>query len=304
MNIKILRAHLEGPQRLSALHSKVSWPPQTTLRAGVGKLREVGVLERTTAAGSRFSATTVLTPAGREMIFVADVVERWLALSPTGPISADSDAAKGAVKALAGGWSSTLMRALANRPFTLTELDGMIPDVSYASLERRLVSMRFAGQIKPLKAEGRGTPYVVTEWLRRSIAPLAAAGRWERRHLGADSAPITDVEVEAAFMLALPLASMPPNASGTCMLAVQTESRECNSHGHDLSGVTVELEHGEVASCSAGVDQSPPTWALGTAEGWLNLVIDGDLETLRLGGGRPQLALSLINGLHIALFGA
>jgi DNA-binding HxlR family transcriptional regulator len=237
------------------------------------------------------------------MIFVADVVERWLAFSPTGPIPPDSDAAKGAVKALSGGWSSTLMRALANRPFTLTELDRLIPDISYPSLERRLVSMRAAGQIEPLEAEGRGTPYVVTEWLRRSIAPLCAAGRCERRHLDADTALITDVEVEAAFMLAMPLASMPPNATGTCMLAVQTGPNGCNDSGHDLSGVTVELEHGEVASCTPTVDQSPPTWALGTAEDWLDVVIDGDLAALRLGGARPELALSMVNGLHVALFG-
>ena len=302
LNARILRAHLDGPQRLTKLHEKIGWSAHTTLRAGIGKLRKAGAVERAGATGSGSSTATALTPAGRDMIFVADVVERWLAFSPTGPISPDSDAAKGAVKALSGGWSSTLMRALANRPFTLTELDRLIPDVSYPSLERRLVSMRATGQIEPLEAAGRGTPYVVTEWLRRSIAPLCAAGRCERRYLGADTAPITDVEVEAAFMLAMPLAPMPRNAAGTCMLAVQTESSECDGGGHDLSGVTVELERGEIASCTASVDQSPPTWALGTAEGWLDLVIDGDLTALRLGGTRPELALNMINGLHVALF--
>ena len=38
------------------------------------------------------------------------------------------------------------------------------------------------------------------------------------------------------------------------------------------------------------------------ADAWLDAVIDGRIEGLRLGGRYPQLALDLVAGLHLALF--
>jgi DNA-binding HxlR family transcriptional regulator len=302
LNALILRAHADGPLRLAGLNDKMGWAAHTTLRASLTNLLQVGALEKIKTGESRLAVENQLTAAGREMIFVADVVEAWLAASPDGPIAPDSEAAKGAVKALAGGWSSTLMRALAGRPFTLTELDSMIPRISYPALERRLARMRTTRQIEAVDAQGRGTPYVATDWLRQAIAPLCAAGRCERRHLPEKSAPITHVEVEAAFMLALPLVSLPESAGGNCMLVVQTEACKPRDGNRGLAGVTVEVERGRVVSCAARVVHGPPTWALGTAETWLDVVIDGQLENLRLGGARPELALDLVTGLHSALF--
>lgn len=303
LTARILRAHSNGPLRLSALHEQIGWSPHTTLRAAVNNLCGVGALAKGGNGDKRPSAATALTPAGEEMLQVADAIERWLAAAPMGPISPNSDEAKGAIKALAGGWNSTLMRALANKPFTLTGLDKLIPEVSYPSLERRLARMRATGQIEAVEAKDRGTPYLVTEWSRRAVAPLCVAGRCERRHLPHETAPITDVEVEASFMLTLPLAHLPPGSNGICMLAVQTVGNGCQEQGQNLAGVTVHVRRGEVVSCATQIAQSPPTWALGTAEDWLAVVIDGNLGELRFGGNRPQLAVDLVNGMHFALFG-
>ncbi len=303
LTARILRAHTDGPLRLSALHRQIGWSPHTTLRAAVTNLCRIGALEKGADGDARPSAATALTPAGEEMIVVADTIERWLAAAPAGPISPNGEEAKGAIKALAGGWNSTLMRALADRPFTLTRLDRMIPEVSYPSLERRLARMRATGQIEAVEAEDRGTPYLVTEWARRAIAPLCVAGRCERRHMPDATAPITDVEVEASFMLTLPLAHLPETTTGTCMLAVQTECDEPEEQGRDLAGVVVEMRRGEIVSCETQIKQSPATWALGTAESWLDVVIDGSFDELRFGGARPQIAVDLVNGMHFALFG-
>jgi len=302
LTARILRAHLDEPLRLSELHEQIGWSPHTTLRASVNNLRKAGALEKGDGS-SKPSAANTLTPAGKEMIDVADAIERWLEFAPGGPIPPNSEEAKGAIKALAGGWNSTLMRALANQPFTLTGLDRLIPHVSYPSLERRLTRMRATGQIEPVEAADRGTPYVVTEWTRRAVAPLCMAGRCERRHLPDTTAPITAVEVEASFMLSMPLAPLPESASGACMLAVQTEDEEAEEQGTDLAGVTVEVKGGQVVSCATKMKQNPPTWALGSAENWLDVVIDGCIGQLRFGGARPQLALDLVHGLHFALFG-
>lgn len=303
LNALILRAHADGPLRLTELQDRVGWSAQTTVRAAVSALRALDALTKIEVSASPHAVATALTPAGEEMLFVAGEVEAWLARSPDGPVPPQSAEARAAVKALAGGWSSTLMRALANRPFTLTELDSLIPDVSYPALERRMAWMRSTGQIEPVEKEGRGTPYVVTEWLRQAIAPLCAAGRCERRHMANRSGPITAVEVEASFLLALPLAPLRPDLSGTCMLAVQTDPVEPDEREPRLAGVTVEVKRGKIVSCAPTVSAEPSTWAVGAPETWLDVVIDGQIEDLRIGGANPQLALDLVTGIHLALFG-
>jgi DNA-binding HxlR family transcriptional regulator len=300
LNTRILRAHADGPQRLAELQEKVGWAAQTTVRAAISNLREVGALTKQPVGDSNYAVATTLSPAGEEMLLVADVVEAWLAVCPDGPIAPDGEEAKGAVKALAGGWSSSLMRVLAASPLTVSELASLIPDISYPSLERRVAWMRTTGQIEPVEKDGRGTPYTVTDWLRRAIAPLSVAGRCERRHLEAETGPITEVEVETSFLLALPLVPLRPGARGTCALVVQTEVPEPESPR--LAGVTAKVERGEIVSCQARIDREPATWAAGTPEAWLDAVIEGRIEDLRIGGAKPQLALDLVTGLHFALF--
>jgi DNA-binding HxlR family transcriptional regulator len=303
LNARILRAHAEGPLRLAELREKVGSPASTTLRVAVGALFDIGALTKHSGSDSGYGVSTALSPAGEEMLTIADAVDSWLELCPTGPIAPGGEEAKGAVKALAGGWGSRLVRALAGGPRTLTELHGLIPDVSYQSLERRISWMRATGQIEAVEKPGRGTPYGVTDWLRRAIAPLGVAGRCERRHLDAESGPITEVEVEASFLLALPLVPLRSSARGTCMLAVHTGPNGSEQEQLPLTGVTVEVERGAVVSCTPAVSQEPGTWAVGSPETWLDAVIDARIEDLRIGGVDPQLALDLVTGLHFALFG-
>jgi DNA-binding HxlR family transcriptional regulator len=304
LNTRILRAHTDGPHRLAELQERIGWSAQTTVRVAVSNLCEIGALTKQTVNSSPHAVATDLSPAGDEILFVADVIEAWLALSPDGPIAPDGEEAKVAIKALAGGWSSTLMRALANHPFTLTELASLIPEISYPALERRVSWMHATSQIEPVDKEGRGTPYVVTDWLRQAIGPLCAAGRCERRHMAAESGPITDVEIEASFLLATPIVPLDENTSGICMLAAHTDPIEPEEEGMRLAGVTVEVEWGRILSCAPEVGAEPPTWAVGTPEAWLDAVIDGRIDGLRIGGEKPQLALDLACGIHYALFGA
>lgn len=304
INARVLHAHAERPRQVAKLHAEIGWAAQTTLRASVAALREAGALVREAGGKTAYASKNRITPVGEELLFVAEVLERWLANGPDGPIAPSSDEAKGAVKALAGGWGSKLMRALASQPYSLAELHSLIPEMAYPSLERRLAKMKATNQVTPAPGPGRGTPYVVTEWLRQSIAPLCAAGRCERRHMSDSTAPITNVEVEAAFMLALPLAPLPRSTNGECLLAVHSGDGEPAANPrHSLSGVIVEVQSGKIVCCAAKVDESPPTWALGTAETWLDAVIDGQLDGLRFGGTKPMLPAALVHGLHLALFG-
>lgn len=303
LNAKILLVHRPGPLRLADMREEIGGSATTTLRTAAANLRDLGALRTVPVRGSKAGVANELTDTGEELLFVAEVVERWLAGAPEGPIDPGSKAAKVAVKSLAGGWSSALMRALAGEALSLTELDDLIPDVSYSSLERRLGRMRGSHQIEPGPGKGRGTPYVVTDWLRRSIAPLCAAGRCERRRMPRLAPPVTAIEVEAAFLLALPLVALPRRLRGACLLAVKTDGQEAENGKPPLAGVAVEVGSGKALSCMAEVTDLPSTWALGSPGTWFDVVIDGGIEGLRFGGASPQLGVDLALGLHFALFG-
>ncbi|HYJ22336.1 MAG TPA: hypothetical protein VEW07_09975 [Solirubrobacterales bacterium] len=287
---------------MAELLERIGWAAQSTVRAAIANLCELGALTKQAAGDSPRGVVTELSAAGQEILFVADEVEVWLARCPEGPIAPDGEEAKAAVKAFAGGWSSTLTRALVSGPITLTEMSGLIPEVSYPALERRIAWMRTTGQIEPVEKERRGTPYVVTDWLRHAVAPICAAGRCERRHMEGESARATSTEVEAAFMLAVPLVRPRPDAKGRCVLAVQVESGKPDDDDFQLAGVTVEVERGEIVSCAGEVGADPDGWAVGISTAWLDLALDGRTDELRIGGADPELALDLARGIHLAMF--
>jgi DNA-binding HxlR family transcriptional regulator len=302
LNARILRAHAHGSKRLAELQEQIGWAAQSTMRAAISNLCELGALEKQSVSYSPYAVATTLSRAGEEMLFVADEVEAWLTRCPAGPIDPDGEEAKAAIKAFTGGWSSTLTRALVSGPFTLTEMNAFIPNISYPALERRVSWMRTTGLIEPVKKRGRGTPYVVTDWLRHAVAPICAAGRCERRHLQRTSVRATNIEVEAAFLLAVPLTRLPLSAKGSCALVVQVGSGGSGDSDYHRTGVTVEVAHGEIVSCASEVASNPGTWAVGTSTTWLDVVLDGRTDKLQVGGPHPQLALDLAGGIHRALF--
>lgn len=301
LNARVLRAHAEGPKRLSELREAVGWSAESTIRAAIANLGDLGAVERVASTGPIRGTMTTITPAGEELLRVADALQAWLHRYPDRPLSLDSEEAKSAVKALAGGWSSALVRELATRPTTLGELNASLPDVSYPALERRLNWMRITGQIEPVEGEGRGVPYRPTEWLLRAIGPLTAAGRCERRYMSVEAPLVTDVEVEAALLLFLPLAPLPHDARGICQLGVQTDCSADPPGEPELAGVTVEVERGTIVAAAPGVSTEPQSWIVSTVDGWLDAVLDGRLDDMRPGGADLQLTIDLVAGLHLGL---
>lgn len=293
LNLLIIRALGERPMRLAALRKATGLPAQTTLRGHLGSLGEIGVLSKRPTEQMPYAVENELTPMGRDLLEVADHLEAWLQGAPEGPIPLESAAAKGAIKALIDGWGSTIMRSLAARPQSLTELDSRIAGLSYPALERRLSSMRIAGLVEAQSSRGAGTPYAVTPWARRGIVPLGAAGRCESLHMHGRTAPLSESDIEAAFLLATPLIGLRTAASGSCQLAVEQRAAI-------VAGVRVQVEHGAVVSCVSELEPAPGTYAVGSIETWFKAVRYGCADELRLGGGR-QLAEDLVLGLHTAL---
>lgn len=297
LNGLTLKALEDEPLRLSELRSRLGGPAQTTLRGHIAKLTELGALERRLSAGGGASLEIGLTEMGHELVLVTRVLERWLEQAPQGPIPLGSEAAKGTVRALAGGWESTMLRAFAARPLTLTQFDRLIGALSYPALERRLSAMRATGLVEPIESEA-GTPYAVSEWGRRGIGPISAAARFERRCLPAETPPLTPIDIEAAFMLAAPRVPLPSSADGVCHLVAETRSGE-----RRLAGVELAVDRGRIASCISRVNSSPRNWALGSSLGWLDALVLRSVERLRLGGDE-HLVSSIVFGLHDMLLDA
>jgi DNA-binding HxlR family transcriptional regulator len=294
LNFMILRALAEQPMRLADLRQATGLSAQTTLRGHLANLSEIGVLDKRPTSQMPYAVENELTDLGHDLLDVADRLECWLNQAPQGPISLETGAAKGVVKAFVDGWGSTIMADLATRPMSLTELDRRIADLSYPALERRLSSMRLAGLIEPRPADSAGTPYAVTEWARLGVVPLATATRCERVHLARRAPPLTHGDIEAAFMLALPLVGMPPDVAGSCQLQV-----EADAVVGERAGVRVEIERGKVVACASGFTSNAGAFAIGSASTWFVAIKDGKAELLSTDGS--QLAEGLVIALHSAL---
>ena len=296
-NAIVLRALEEGPTSLADLQGR-GGSPGSTLRARLKDLAKAGVIVARRSRGfPRGSAEYELTDAGEGLLVVAEIVEAWLGESPNGDQGLGGDGAKAAIGALAEGWSATLLRALAAKPLSVADLDSLIKAFNYPSLERRIAAMRHVGQVEARPMKGRETPYAVTTWLRRGVAPLLAAIRWECLYLNGSTVPVAGIDVEAAFLLAMPLLEFEPGLSGSCRLAVELPGRR----EQRLAGVLTSLEQGSVESCISRLDGSVDAWASGSIGAWFRALIDFDGESLELGGD-GRLARTLVVGLHEVLF--
>jgi DNA-binding HxlR family transcriptional regulator len=298
LNGVILRLLSTGPRRQGELRREAGSPAQGALRSHLKALEALGAIVRHRRGAFPGSAEYELAEAGRELRFVLLAVERWLAEAPEGPLGLREDAARAAIETLVEGWSSTLMRALAAGPLSLAELDGLVGTLDRPSLERQLEAMRLRGMVAAAPANGRGTPYAVTDWLRRGVAPIAAASRWEQRNAADGTAQIGRIDAEAGLMLAMPMARLPPTASGSCRLVVEF------SGGAEVrpAAVTVAANDGRVLSCVAGSEDAD-AWAVGPPSAWFRTAIEADPNHLELGGD-SRLARALLEGLFSALFSA
>jgi DNA-binding HxlR family transcriptional regulator len=280
LNVAVLKALGEKPLSLMELRRAAGSPPATTMRGHLRTLVRTGVVVKTRRNGFPGTLDFELGPPGAELLAVADVLDRWLGLSPNDPLPLGSPPARNAIKALAEGWNTSMVRALCAKRLSLTELSGLITSVSYPSLERRVTAMRLADLIEPCPGGGRSTPYAVTEWLRRSVAPLAAAVRWERRHADEAAPPLRRRDAEAVFLLALPLVRLDPDSEGSCRLVVEHGRGE----GQTLSGVTLSIREGQLSSCTSRLEGQAETWAVGPVSAWLDAIVDAEWSQLELGG--------------------
>jgi DNA-binding HxlR family transcriptional regulator len=293
LHVHILRALEEKPKGLLELHREVGAPPQSTMRVYTRTLEDLGVLERRRQNEFPATAEYSLTPAGESLLKVASLLQEWLLAAPEGPILLGSMAAKSSIKALAGGWSFNIVRAVAARPLSLTELNVLIPKVSYPTLERKLSTMRSAKLVEPQPGEGRGTPCGPTTWLRQAVIPLTSAAAWERKFASETTPPIGRLDVESAFLLSAPLIELDPGLSGRCRLSVEVRGGSSPA----LAGAIVRVENGKIASCTSRLDGDAKASASGSALAWMRQMNGGPSGQLEMTGDL-SLAMAVTQGLR------
>jgi hypothetical protein len=237
------------------------------------------------------------TPAGREFVFVGAVLEGWLNACPDGPVRIGEEAAP-TLATLLAVWSASVTHALAAGPRTLAEVREAVPTLGEELVEEYVTETRDAGLLEELVGEDGETRYEPTAWLRRSVAPLAAAARLEARHPPGDTAPIAVADVEAAFRLALPLLRLPGRVAGSCALLVELDDEVVGGP----AALTARVEEGRVEQIEPGARGDAEARATAPAPEWLDAVIDG-ARTIEMSGER-RLARYLVDGLHEALFGS
>jgi DNA-binding HxlR family transcriptional regulator len=239
-----------------------------------------------------------IAPTGEEVLFITFVIEQWLQKAPGGAMGIDSERARKAIPALAAGWSSAIVHALAVQPRTVTELERLIEGIGPAGLRRRLEAMREVGLVDARPSDGEGALYVVTDFLRAAIAPLAAGARFEHRYAPAETPGIEPLDVEVAFLLSLPLLRLPASAGGLSRLVVDVPV-----HGEPIpTGAMALVEHGQIASISTELREECDALLEGPPTAWLDAVIE-PLSSRLLPEGDEDLSAAVLAGLHDVLYG-
>lgn len=295
LNVQVLEALDERPLALAELRRQIGHPPVTTMRSYLRRLTALQVVDRRQEADFPGSVSYAITDPGKDLLAVTAVLRRWLVEAPAGPIELGDLTSKSVIKALVDGWDTGIIRALAARPLSLTELDRVIPTVTYPALERRLTAMRQMGLIEPdPECNGRVVRCRVTDWLRRAVGPLTAAVGWERRSCPEAAAP-GKLDAEATFLLAAPLLDLPAALQGSCRLAVEFRQ------GSELAfaGATISIVEGKVDSCVSRIEGTPDAWVTGSVLDWFRWV-RGSEHRIEL-GGELSVARALADGFRDAL---
>ncbi|MGH2975506.1 MAG: winged helix-turn-helix transcriptional regulator [Solirubrobacterales bacterium] len=211
VSVSILRLLAEAPLESTELINRLENVSRSTCFDRLRDLEELSLILREKRPSVPPSAECRLSDSGRGLLHVADLLEAWLARAPDGPLELGDPSAAAAIKALALGWGSTMLRWLAEQPRSLSELEQLVDDLGYRKLERAAHSLVETGLAERVAVNGRLNPYTVTAWAREAVTPLAAAVRWERRELPERSAPVTATDAEGGLLLARPIVDLPPD---------------------------------------------------------------------------------------------
>ncbi|HET9162085.1 MAG TPA: winged helix-turn-helix transcriptional regulator [Solirubrobacterales bacterium] len=295
----ILAALGEGPKGQTDLRGAAGTPAQSTLRGQLKQLEATGAILRRRRDAFPGAYEYSLTKAGDELLTVARHLGAWLAKGPEGPLEIGSEPARAAIKGLVDAWLARMLEPLAgDGPLSLTALDARLTTVTYPSIERRLETMRLAGQLEATERDGGGIPHSLTHWCRQGMGPLFAAAHWERRHRPEGAEPLTRLELETGCKVVAPLLALPPATAGDIQTALTRRAR--NARPPRFLGL-LEIENGTLNFSQARSRRKPDAGASGGEDAWFAALLDGERGSLRMSGD-TRLVERLLERAHESVF--
>jgi len=198
--VEILRALDRQPTGAAELGEAIGLAPGSAPRAQLRRLARLRAIDERRLNAFPGLLEYELGAAGRELLELDRVLERWLGELPHGPLRPGSDAATSAVRALAESWSAGVVSGLAEGLLRLGELDRELNSAGYPLLERRLAALRRARLTHRCEANRRDGRNTAGYALRRAVPALLAAAHWEERH-DPEGAPLPRADREALELL-------------------------------------------------------------------------------------------------------
>jgi DNA-binding HxlR family transcriptional regulator len=297
----ILLALGEGSLRTKALTTRVpGYAPRTVYRY-VGKLVEIGVIEREEEPGVPSKVVHRLAdPCGVEL---HDLIEAYAGATPSLERLPDGGIVPhswGSLTLLADLWESGMFEELNAGPCTATELARVDHGLSFHQVSRRTNLLVIGGLIRETWDGSKRRRYALTAGARQGTALIAGLGEWRERHVVPTGKPgLTVAETAELLRAALPLVVLPKHAGKSFRLTVTPPGR---GNGNEGEVVWAEVRpDGAVASC-AGPMAEIDGWGRGTVESWIVALLQGAGSKVRTGGADRALIRASVRGMHEVLW--
>jgi DNA-binding HxlR family transcriptional regulator len=287
----------DGPLRTKQLTERIPGYAPRTIYRYAGKLAQLGIVERHEEPGVPSKVVHQLTePCGRELHELVDAyAEAAMARLPAGEISAHE---WGSFALLADLWDSGMVEELNLDPRSATELARGPHGLSFHQVSRRAGLFAKGGFIEEVGEGGRHRRYKLTEKARRGMALVAGLGRWRRRHvLPEGGSGLTAAEVAGLMRTVLPLVVVPEHGEKSLELRILP----VGENGARAEAVWADVAPDGAVLSSPEPRTSPAATAEGQATSWVDSVLDGPHNGLRIEGD-AHLVKGCLSSLHSALW--
>ena len=294
----ILMALGDGSLRTMELTKRVhGYAPRTVYRH-IAKLAEIGAIEREEERGMPSKVVHRLTDSsGTDLHHLVDAyatvsLERFA----NGDVGGRS---WGSLALLAELWESGIYADLNSESRTATELAGMGHALSFHQVSRRTDLFVLGGLISEVPDGGRRRHFQLTNQARRGMALIAGLGRWRENHVvAAGESGLTTLETAEVLRTALPLLMLPDHGGKNFELSVRPPGR--SSETGETVWAEVKLDKSVIGT--EGPLAELDGWGGGKVRVWIDALLLGAIDGIKVSGGDDPLVAACLRGLHTALW--